>query len=169
MPGVVVSAAAVRRRGRPAARGRKRKQPAACPQLRPAPRRAARRGASTDVSLGGGSALRSGLGRGQPHLTRSGAEQKRDPEPELPPPWRVSPSGQPPATPGRIKNPPSPHRSGRAATPRARPGPRRPRPASPALLRVSARPRARSAPLVPAPTHARQNASPGSGEGFYVP
>lgn len=41
MPGVVVSVAAVRRSERPAARGRKRKQCAARPQLRPAPRRAA--------------------------------------------------------------------------------------------------------------------------------
>lgn len=168
MPGVVVSVAAVRRSERPAARGRKRKQCAARPQLRPAPRRAARRGASTDVSLDGGAALPSGLGRGQPHFTRPGAEQKRDPEPEQPPPWRVSPSGSP-GNAGKDQNPLSPHRSGRAAKPLARPGPRGPRLASPALLGVLACPRARSAPLVPAPTHARRKGSPGSGEGFHVP
>lgn len=168
MPGVVVSAAAVRRGDRPAARGRKRKQCAARPQLRPAPRRAARRGASTDVSLGRGAALPSGLGRGQPHFTRPGAEQKRDPEPEQPPPWRVSPSGQPRQRREGSKSPfPSPVRaSGQTPSP---PAPRRPRLAPPALLGVLACPRARSAPLVPAPTHARRKGSPGSGKGFYVP
>ena len=154
-----------RRRCGATARGRKRKRPATRPRPRPAPRRAARRGASTDVSLGEGAALRSGLGRGQCHLTRSGAEQKRDPEPEQPPPWRVSPSGQPRQS-REGSDRPSPHRSGRAPTHRALPGPLRTRPASPGPL---GGPRARSAPLVPAPTRAGRKASPGSTGGFYVP
>lgn len=95
---------------------------------RPAPHRTAPHGASTDVSLGGGAARQSGCSL----LTWSGAKPKRDPEPEQPPPWRVSPAGAALALPGRIRAPlRSPARSGAH-----QPGPPRPpggRPAPPAL------------------------------------
>lgn len=117
-----------KRRGeapRPAdARGRKRKRPEALPRPRPrpAPRRAARRRASSDVSLGGGAVRWNRLGRGQGRVTRSRAEPKRDPEPEQPPPWQVSPAGAALPRRGRIRFPfPSPVRS-RARRP-ALPGP----------------------------------------------
>lgn len=112
----------------------------------PAPPRAAHRGANTDVSLRGGAALPSRLGRGQRRLPPSGAQQKRDTEPEQPPPWRVSPSGQHRRR-WDASGPPNARRSGRAPTRRPARGPADPgpRPRSPSgFLRA---PRAWPAPL----------------------
>lgn len=152
-----------RRHGRPAARGRKRKRPATRPRPRPAP--AARRGASTDVSLGRGAALRSGLGRGQRHPTRSAAEHQRDPGPEQPPPWRVSPSGQPRRL-GKARIPLPLAGPGERPPRRARPGALRTGPAPPAAPRGPREPPRAPAPLVPAPARAGREASRGAQGAF---
>lgn len=75
MPGVVVSAATVRVRGWPTARGRKRKQPAARPQLRPAPRRAA--AAVLALTCLSAEVQRSGAGWAADSLTSLGVERSR--------------------------------------------------------------------------------------------
>lgn len=124
MPGVVVSAVAQR----PGHSAWQEAEAAYGPPLTSNPprvvwRRDAHPGASTDVSLCGGTAPRSRLGRRQCYLTWSGAEPKRHPETEQPPPWRVSPSGQ-----LRLlrdgSDPPSPNWSGQASTRHACLGPR---------------------------------------------
>lgn len=125
MPGVVVSAEAAQR---PASSAWQEAEEAYGPHpapLRPAQRRAAHPGASTDVSLGGGAAPRNRHGCGQRRLTRSGAEPKRNPEPEQPPPWLVSPSG-PPRLLRDGSDSSSPHWSGLAFARQACPGPRPP-------------------------------------------
>lgn len=54
-----------------------------------------RQGASTDVSLGEARRSRAGRAASEPRSERSGAGAGARPGAEQPPPWRVSPSGQP--------------------------------------------------------------------------